>query len=267
MNGSESIHSGKSDINKKTRLLRTGYVAILTLLFFSIVSLPYLMKGDLSLRGSLIVEEEIFEGVLIALLILVGYLVSRMYKKELDKYLQEVEQLAISKRNLQNRLNDAFKYIGEVNVQIQGIKTVFSTLNKYPENRKDFGKILCLLAQKSLEIVNVDWIMLRIINTNNLRTLREHSRARGSAILLKHSISNRAMVSNEAIDDCSVVVSDQDNLIIKAFCVLPTEELTASQKTLIKAIVNELEMLFIIFSSEYYRESCLKKNHLQKPTS
>ncbi|UCG12297.1 MAG: hypothetical protein JSU72_17650 [Deltaproteobacteria bacterium] len=265
MNGSESVHSGKSAF-KKIRLLRTGYVAILMLLFFSIVSLPYLMKGDLSLRGSLIVKEEIFEGILIALLILVGYLVSRTYEKELAKHLKEIEQLVISKRNLQNTLNDAFQYIGEVNVQIQEIKTVFSTLNKYPENKKDFGKILCLLAQKALGIVNVDWIMLRIINPDNLRTLREHSRARGSAILLKHNISNRAIVSNEAIDDCSVVVSDQDNLIIKAFCVLPTEEITASQKTLIKAIVNELEMLFIIFSSEYYKERYLKKNRLQEPT-
>ena len=99
------MYSGESDTNKKTRALRTGYVAILTLLFLSIVSMPYVMKGSLSLRGSLLVKEEIFEGVLIVLLILVGHLVSRMYKKALDKYLKEIKRLVISKRNLQNRLN------------------------------------------------------------------------------------------------------------------------------------------------------------------
>ena len=76
--------------------------------------------------------------------------------------------------------------------------------------------------------------------------------------MLKHNISNRAIVSNEAIAECSVVGTQQENLTIKAFCILPTEDLAESQKILIRAIVSELEMLFIIFNSGYKRESYLK---------
>jgi hypothetical protein len=265
--GKESKHRSQRDIQAKVKLLRTLYLAGLSLLFFLVVLTPYFIQGNFQLKNRGIVREEIAEGAVIALLLIVGYLASRLHKKEFDKYHKELTEFATCKYDLENRLNDAFSYIGEINVQLLEIKSVFSALQKYPESKKDYRSILIFLARKTLGIVNVDWVMFRIINPESFRTIQECSETRGSAILLKHNISNRAMVSNEAIADCSVISSEQENLTIRAFCILPTEELTESQEILIQAIVSELEMLFIVFSSEYNREGYLKKKDVFTETA
>lgn len=255
----KSIPRRQSDIRKKTRLLKAAYLSSLTLLLGLVVFTPYLIRSGLWLKGRIIVEEEIFEGALIALLLLVGYFASRGYKKELDKYAKELKELATKRVDLENKLNDAFCYIGAVNVQLLEIKSVFTAQKRYPENKRDFKHIQSVFARRALGIANVDWVMFRIIKPDTLRTLQEHSETRGNTILLKRQISNRAIAGNEVIAGCSVVCSEQENLTIKAFCILPIENLTENQKILIGAIVNELEMLFIIFSSEYYRVDYLKK--------
>jgi hypothetical protein len=265
--GKENESRRQRDIQKKIRLLQAVYLAGLTLLFFLVVLTPYFIQGNFQLKNRGIVREEIAEGAVIALLLIVGYLASVLHKKEFDKYHKELTELTTCKYDLENRLSDAFSYIGEVNVQLLEIKSVFSALQKYPESKKDYRSVLIFLARKALGIANVDWVMFRIINPESLRTIQEYSETRGSAILLKHNISNRALVSSEVIADCSAVSSEQENLSIKAFCILPTEELTASQGILIGAIVNELEMLFIIFNSEYNRENYLKKRDASTETA
>ena len=247
------------DIRKKTRLLKRFYVSSLALLFALMVLTPYLIRSGLWLKGRVIVGEEIVEGVLIALLLLVGYLTSTVYKKELHKYVQELREAATRKVDLENKLSDAFGYIGTVNVQLLEIKSAFSALQKYPESKKDYRSVLIFLARKALGIANVDWVMFRIINPESLRTIQEYSETRGGVLLLRHNISNRALVSSETIADCSVVSSEQENLTIRTFCILPTEKLTDNQIILLRTIVSEAEMLFIIFSSEYYKEGYLKK--------
>jgi hypothetical protein len=117
------------------------------------------------------------------------------------------------------------------------------------------------LAEKVLSVVNVDWITLRIINVDSLRTVREYSETRGNTVLLKHSISNKSVVTAESIDGYSIVSSDQSNLIIKVFCLIPSKSLTIEQKNIIKTIVNALEMLFIVFTSQYFRKNYLKQEH------
>jgi hypothetical protein len=252
------------DIENKAKLLKAAYVSSLTLLFLLMVFTPYLVGSGLFLRARLIVGEEIAEGVLIALLLLAGYFASIVYKKEFDKYARELEELAAKKDTLENELNEAFCYIGAVNVQLLEIKSVLTGQKRYPESKRDFKKIESLFARQALGIANVDWVVLRIVNPETLRTLQEHSEARGKARLRKHNISNKAVVSNEAVADYSVVTSEQENLTIKAFCILPTKELAESQQILIRAIVSELEMLFILLRCEYYKEGFLKKKSRQE---
>ena len=250
----------QNDCQRKTRPLQAVYLTSLMVLFCLIVSTPYLIKGNFLLRERIVVEEEIVESALIALLLIIGYVVSIMYKRELNKCIREIDELTTGKINLEEKLNEAFGYIGEVNVQVQEIRALFSTLKKYPENKNDFKNILAFFGQKVLGIVNVDWVTFRIIEPDNLRTLREHWEARGSAVALNHGISNKAIVNHAAINGCSVVGSHYENLSIKVFCILPIEQLTTNQRILVEAIVNDLEMLFVIFTSEHYRESYLKKS-------
>jgi hypothetical protein len=257
--GDKDTRRRQSDIQKKAKLVKVAYVSSLTLLCLLMVCTPYLVRSGLWLKGRLILGEEIVEGILIALLLLTGYFTSIVYRKEVDKFAKELKELATKKDSLEKKLNEAFCYIGAVNVQLLDIKSVLTGQKRYPESKKDFKKMQRLFARQALGIANVDWVLFRIINPDTLRTLQEHRATRDGALLFKHSISNRAIVTNEAIADCSVVTSEQENLTIKAFCILPTRELAESQEILIRAIVSELEMLFIIFSSGYNKKAYLKK--------
>jgi hypothetical protein len=257
--GDKDTRRRQSDIQKKAKLLKVAYVSSLTLLCLLMVFTPYLVRSGLWRRGKVIAGEEIVEGVLIALLLLTGYFTSLFYKKEVDKYAKELKELASKKDSLEKKLNEAFYYIGAVNVQLLDIKSVLTGQKKYPESKKDFKKMQRLFARQALGIANVSWVLFRIINPDTLRTLQEHRETRAGALWHKHKISNRAMVTHQAVADCSVVTSEQENLTIKAFCILPSRELAESQEILIRAIVSELEMLFIIFSCGYNKEGYLKK--------
>jgi len=261
-NAGKSEHRRRTDIRVKIRLIKAAYFGSLAVLFLLVVLTPYFIQGNIEIKNAAFFKEEIVQGAMITLLLVIGYVASILYNKELGKYRKELTELIVCKCNLENRLNEAFSYIGEVNVQLIEIKSVFSALQNYPESKKDFRSVLVFLARKALVIANVDWVRFRIINPESLRTIQEYSETRGSALLFKRNISNRALVGRETIAGCSVVCSEQENLTIRTFCIIPNKKLTENQIILLRTIVSELEMLFIIFNSGYKRESHLKKKDI-----
>jgi len=196
--------------------------------------------------------------------VLVGfdYGILFLYRKEAARNRDELDRLKHDKGALERRLNEAFHYIGTVNIQIEEIRSVFSDIRKFPENKRDFRYILQFLAEKALCMVNAAWVLFRIVDTQNLDTLSEYSESRGNAFLLNHKISNRNLVSKEKFEGLAVVQSGQGNFQIKTFCIIPKEKLSMDQEVFIKALVNELEMLFIIFVSTYYKDSDFKNGTL-----
>jgi hypothetical protein len=244
-------------MSRKIKLLERIYLLILATIFLLIVFTPYIIRS-----GFTVLEEQLVEVATIILLFTVGYAVLFLYRKEADRNLNELNRLKQDKEALENRLTEAFKYIGTVNIQIQEIKSVFSDIRKFPENKKDFGYILQFLADRTLSMVNADWVLFRIIDTKNLDSLGEYSETHGKAVLLKYKISNRILVSNEKLKGFTVVGSGYENFYIKTFCVIPKAELSSDHKVFIKAVVNQLEMLFLIFTSVYYRDSHSNMRHI-----
>ncbi len=243
------------------RPLMTIYIFILAALYSLIICTPYLISKTAFLKSYIFIGEEFVEGLLISVLLAISFFVLSRYRKQLGRYRNMIKELAVRKKDAENKLSDAFKYIGAVNVQVKEVQSLFSSIEKYPKNKKDFKDSLSILAQKVLCVSNTDWVIFRIINIDSLRTLREYSETRGDVILLKHNISNSSLVSDETADKYIIVSSDQKNLAVKVFCIIPYEELTETQNNLIKTIVNSLEMLFIVFTSQR-----LQKNYLTKET-
>ena len=246
-------------MNKNIRLLERTYLLILVTIFLLIVFTPYIIHS-----GFTVFEEQLVEVAIIILLFAVGYAVLSLYRKEAARNLNELNRLKEDKGALENRLTDAFKYIGTANIQIQEIKSVFSDVRKFPENKKDFGYIMQFLADRTISMVNAGWVLFRIIDTKNLNSVREYSKTRGNSVLPQHKISNRALVSNEKLKGLTVVGSGHENFYIKTFCIIPKAELPTDHEVFIKAVVNQLEMLFLIFTSIYYRDSHSKNRNLSK---
>lgn len=244
-------------MNKNIKLLKRVYLFILVTMFLVVVFMPYIIRS-----GFTLVEEELVEVIGITLTFSVGYFIALLYRREAARNRESLIKLKRDKGTLENRLSEDFKYIGAVNVEIEAIRSVFSGIRKFPENKKDFHHILQFLAQRTLSIVNVEWMLFRIINTQNLNTLSEYSEKRGNAVITNHKISNSRLVSNEKFEAFIVVGSGQENFHIKTYCIIPEKKLSKDQEIFIKAVVNQLEMLFIIFTSIYYKNSHLKNVNL-----
>jgi len=237
-------------MNKNIKHLKRTYLLILVTIFLLIIFTPYIIHA-----GFTVFEEQLVEVSVIILLFTVGYAVLALYRKEAARNLQEINKLKQNKGALENRLTEAFKYIGTVNIQIHEIKSVFSDVQKFPENKKDFGYIMQFLADRTLSMVNAGWVLFRIIDTKKLDSLGEYSETRGNSVLPQHKISNRTLVSNEKLKGFTVVGSGHENFYIKTFCIIPKAELSSDDEVFIKAVVNQLEMMFFIFTSIYYRDS------------
>jgi hypothetical protein len=246
-------------IKLRFRLIQGSYIFILTMLFLLIAGTPYLITKDILLKHNIFLAEELIEGFLIAGLLVVGYFVSALYREDLRGYRIVIKELSSQKADAESRLNDAFKYIGALNVQIEEIQSIFASLKKYPTAKKDFKNSFRFLSERVLSIVKVDWVVFRIIDVDSLRTVSEYSETRGKTVLLKRDISNKSIVTTAMIDGCNIISSDDTNLSIKMFCIVPAEELTKTQENLIKGIVNTLEMLFIVYSSQYYRKGDVRQ--------
>jgi hypothetical protein len=237
-------------MNKNIKFLEKVYLLLLIGISIIIIATPLIINSGLS-----IVPEEVLEFIIIALLFGVGYILVILYRKEVKKNLEKCKILDSEKISMEERLISAFKHIGAVNVQIDEVRSAFSEIKKYPENKKDFKYILHYLGDRVLCMTDSDWIFLRIIDSTNLSTLGEYYAARSNTALLKNNFSNKKLLENNSMEAFTTISSTQENFTIKTFCVIQSSLITKDQEIFIKAIVNQLEMLFLIFSSNYYKDT------------
>jgi hypothetical protein len=138
---------------------------------------------------------------------------------------------------------------------VERYKQVFTDVNKYPENKKDIKYFFEVMAEKILGIANCDFAMVRIIEMSNLNTLAEHIKYRHNEIGGEIIIGNKEIVNQQGNGKFQILVSSADNTNIKTFCILPKAKISDNQKFFIEKIIGDLTMLFIIFTSTYYKNS------------
>jgi hypothetical protein len=193
-------------------------------------------------------SEEASEVTLISVLFLLITFLFRAYAREVNKYKKQQD-------DLEERLRETFKYIGSINLQLEEMKKVFSSVNKYPESKKDIQVLFAHTAERILGIINADWVTLKIIDIRTGNNLHEYFISRGNKKVDKIKIENKALLNGEcSFGQCNIVKSNQENFNIKAYCILPVVIKDENQEFLINSIVNQLEMLFIIFNSLYYKK-------------
>lgn len=196
-----------------------------------------------------LLSEEISEVSLIIFLFLLIGLLFGFYSRELNKYKKQQE-------DLEERLRETFKYIGSINLQIEEMKKVFSRVNKYPESKKDVQALFVHTAERILGIINVDWVLIKMVDIKNGNNLHEYFISRGNKKVAKVKVDNKELLTGDcSFGQCSIIKSNQENFNIKAFCILPNVSKNDNQEFLINSIINQLEMLFIIFNSLYYKKN------------
>jgi hypothetical protein len=246
------IHMKK--INFKPSFLQILYLVIFIILFAFIIYTPTLIKGPVNLTSRLILEEETFEGVLICILFIISILILNLYKKEVTRHKELINKISNEKKKVEDRLTDSEQYIAIMNVQIQEIKSIFNTIDKYPETKEGLKKAFTFFGSRVIGIVNSEWVMFRIIDSKTQRTVCEHFGTRKGYSNGYPHVSNRLIIVKETILPFSYVISSPKNLNILVSCIMPVDKITNDQHLFIQAIINEITKLFVILNSLYYKK-------------
>lgn len=230
----------------RLKYLKNIYLSLLYLILLIIVLTPFLVRYFSFFRRDI---EELF---FLVILLTLGYYFNHLYKKELVLYQDRIYNLERSKNELGKKFNDAFSYIGNINILIQEIESIFTDIKKYPENFTELNTDIKYLSERILAMVNTKRVNLRIIDLKTKLSIIEISNLRDGTKNLKDKLSNIELIDKTIFDNLTVLRSSQNNFSIKTYCIIPTE-LTNEQKILIEAIVNHVEMFYLISLLDIYR--------------
>jgi hypothetical protein len=227
-----------------------NFFLILGIIFILIVIIPF--SFGVSILG---LSEKTFNLIFTIFLLIFSYGLSFFY-------LREYKRLRDYQVNLEERLQDTFKYIGSVNLQMEEMKRSFSNFKKYPESKKDIKTVFSYFSEKILSMINAEWVILRIIDTDSLKTLREEKFFRNNKKTDINKFDNADILQGKCGDnECSIAKSDQEGFYIKTFCILPIDLKNSDQEFFIKSMINQLEMLFIVFSAIGKKNNKKKNNN------
>ncbi len=224
------------------------YFLIFISLFILMMALTYLIQGDIKVGKGFVIREEYIENFFMLLSMVGAYFVFWLYKREVRINLQKIIEEKKQKQTFKERLDEAFKYIGQVNVQIQEVHNILSEL-KIPENKTELKYLINYIGEKILGIVDVDWVIIRVVDVLTKKTLREKIAMRGKVATIKYKVKNSELINNESLKELTFFSSNFNNLAAKTFFIFPKTKLTREQKVLLNAVVNEMEMIYLIYST------------------
>ncbi|MGE5256857.1 MAG: hypothetical protein ACM3KE_09315 [Hyphomicrobiales bacterium] len=249
---------------KKAGRWEVFYLSAIVFLILMVVGVPFLIRRGVAMTSHVFIEQEVLQALLIAALLSAAFALSHRYKTALNAHREMMQRLAMNNDTLLSRLTEAFKYIGKVNVQLQEIRSVFFQLNRLPENRNDFKNLLRVFARKALSIVNTEWVVVRIIERQSLRTITEHLESRGGEVALYPHIANKSVVDEEPVAGQTVIRCDKENLDITVVCIFPRDNLSREERILVEAIAGEIELLFITFTAlQFDQDDAFRLRHLR----
>jgi hypothetical protein len=231
------------------------YIVIYLALFGLIFFIPALIRGDIQLSEKMIFREELIEGSLLVFLFILNVILLNLYKNEVSRQKMIISKINDEKKSAQEKLNDSFRYIGQVNVQLLQIKSIFNNYDKFPETKNEFRRTLSYFSDRVFGIINANWVLFRIINCNSHKTVQEHFEARKGCSPDYPHISNKMIIEEQSCSPFSTVISNPQNLNIMVCCILPFEKINNDEQVFIQAITNEITMFFVILNSTYYKNS------------
>jgi hypothetical protein len=235
------------------------HISSLQLLFFVIyvtlssvmIFTPIIITGSVHITKKFIIDEDVTEVILLSILFALSLLIFNLYRKEASKQAELIDNIKTDKKKADEKLFDSMDYIGKVNVQIEEIKSIFETTNAYPETMNEFKRTVRFLGDRVLGIVNTNWVLFRIVNSDTHRTVYECFETRQGFVCRYPHVSNKMMVEKRSISPFTAVVSNPHNFNFLVFCAMPIDSINNDQQVFIQAIMNKITMLFIILNSSH----------------
>jgi hypothetical protein len=241
-------------INLQPSFLQILYLFIFSAIFLIVLYTPTLIKGPVQLTAKMILKEETIEGALLCILFIISILILSLYRREIIKHQELINRISTEKMKVENRLFDSEQYIGITNVQIQEIKYIFNSIDKFPETKEDLKKAFGFFGERVIGIVNSNWVLFRIIDSNTQRTICEHFVTRQGFSCSYPHVSNKMIIEKQSVLPFISVISSPKNLNILVSCIMPVDKISNDQNIFVQAIINEITKLFVILNSLYYKK-------------
>jgi hypothetical protein len=235
------------------------YFAILMVLLLCVSTTPLLIRHGIALTDRFMIEEEVLETVMILVLFGISFLILIRMRHRLNSYRQAAERALHEKSRLVERLVDAFRYIGKVNVEIHEIESALCGVAFYPQSKKEFRALIDELALKAMTIAAAPWLVVRIIDRDSGRTVNEHAVRHPGETLPAVTLGNRAILEEAQRDGLLTVGPRQKDLDLLTVMIFPGATISKEKKILLTAILNQVEMLFI-----FHRSGCIKSQQTGK---
>jgi uncharacterized protein YeeX (DUF496 family) len=237
------------------------YFSILLVLLLCVITTPLLIRHGISITDHLMVEEEVLETVLILALLGISFLILIRFTNRLKAYQQAVNRAVHDKSKLVSRLTEAFRYIGKVNVEIQEIESVLCGVAFYPQSKREFRRLVDRLALRAMTIAASPWLVVRMVDRHSGQTVNEHAVGHPGCALPPATLGNRALLDGVRVDGLQTIGPRQQNLDLLTVFILPTPTIPNEKTVLLIAILNQIEMLFILHSA-----GCIKPMHPSSST-
>ncbi len=234
------------------RLLWVCYAALLAGLFGTVCAVPILVEHGAALTPGFVIEEDVLETILIFSLFVVSFLIYKAVGRQMLAYRNAVKRSRARQSTLTSRLSEAFHYIGTINVELNHIMTGLCGVHQYPLTKRELKHQFQLMAIKMISIAQCPWGVVRMIHRNSGRTIKEYAFELQKGTLPKATLGNRAILEGRPANGMQTIGTCQDNLVVYTVFIFPEVHLAQEQLLLIAAIVNQIEMLFLLYHPAFF---------------
>ncbi|HHX58881.1 MAG TPA: hypothetical protein GX706_03910 [Candidatus Moranbacteria bacterium] len=242
----------------KLQKIKVVFWIIFFFLFISILVTPFIIRDE----NKLLFSEEATETALLLVELTLLFLISRYYSREVDKKEAEAFWLNSKLKDKEKELLSALEHLGKVNVQISMIRELYEKM-EVPTTKSRLRQIINETLSIIKSVTQEDQVWLRIIDIDSGRTLKEQQVGDSpidSADLKK--LSNKKLIrlfkkkEKGKVGSYHIFYSEGDNFSVKAFIMVPDKKASLNQgaeRNFLKAVANECEIIFLLFTSQYYK--------------
>lgn len=221
-----------------------------SILFLMILAEPHVITGHV-----FSLPEAYAESIVSFLVFGAAYGVYLVHRREAERREAQVRALEQEGRISQEKLVDAFAYIGVVNRRLPLLQKLTSDLLANEKGtdkaRKDIFQRLLSLAVTS--IAKAEWGTFRFVESAEEQTVKEFTYTSRHFLLLKTSISNRELVRTreqkknirEIGELCVIPTSDQETPV-QGYLVFPKtkDAHLGDEAGVLQAIVDQAQLMY-----------------------
>ncbi|MFA5991750.1 MAG: hypothetical protein WC794_05915 [Candidatus Doudnabacteria bacterium] len=176
-----------------------------------------------------------------------GFLLYQLHKRDLAKKERELKSSS-------EKLADAFKYIGTVNRRLPLLKSLTTDLLASSKlSKKEKLKIFQdLLATALVSVAKVNWGLLRFIDTDSGKTVKEFIFTTKEYVVVQNSIGNKELLQSrqqsssiKSSSNLFIIPTTEQEAIIQGHLVFPKPaESLEDERWVLQAITDQAQLFF-----------------------